>query len=138
MTENTKSRAGQSRKKEIAVLALLTEPTHAEAAKKAGISESTLYRWVRDDDEFKEMMRGAKREAMSKAIAKIQMACSGAVDVLIAIAHDKKAPAKARVEAAKELIGRGIETVKMEEIMERLERLEAATKDESSKPWQAH
>ena len=28
------------------VAALLTAPTHADAAKKAGISEATLYRWL--------------------------------------------------------------------------------------------
>lgn len=36
-----------SRKQEALIAALLTEPTHAAAAAKAGISPSTLYRWMK-------------------------------------------------------------------------------------------
>src|SRR5262245_35709689 len=35
-------------KQEALIAALLTEPTYAQAAAKAGVSETTLYRWMRD------------------------------------------------------------------------------------------
>jgi len=34
------------RKQETVIAALLTEPTHAAAAAKAGVSEATLHRWL--------------------------------------------------------------------------------------------
>ena len=39
-----------TRKKELAIVALLTEPTITKAASSAGISEATLRRWMRLDE----------------------------------------------------------------------------------------
>jgi hypothetical protein len=39
-------RSKLTRKQEALIAALLTEPTHAAAAAKAGVSEATLHRWL--------------------------------------------------------------------------------------------
>lgn len=132
------TRTGQSRKKELAVLSLLTANTHEEAAKQSGVSVSTMYRWARYDGEFQEIMREAKRQAMSNAIGKIQKACTDAVEVLIEVAKNKKAPAMARVVAANSLLDKAFDAMKTEEIVQRLERLEEMANDEHSQNRKAH
>ncbi len=47
-------------KQDKALIALLTEPTITAAAKKAGIGERTLYRWL-DDPLFAGALRQARR-----------------------------------------------------------------------------
>jgi hypothetical protein len=39
-----------SRKQDLAIAGLLTEPTIGEAAQKAGVSEVTLWRWLKQAD----------------------------------------------------------------------------------------
>jgi hypothetical protein len=74
-----------SRKQEALIAALLTEPTHAAAATKAGISEATLHRWLRLPD-FQAAYRQARRELVEAAVGRIQAATGQAVDTLLAVA----------------------------------------------------
>ena len=48
-------------KQEKAIIALLKEPTITRAAKSAGIGETTLYRWLKED-EFEQAFREARKK----------------------------------------------------------------------------
>jgi methyl coenzyme M reductase gamma subunit len=63
------------------VAALLTEPTHAIAAAKAGIGEATLQRWLRLP-EFQMMYRQARRQVVEAAVGRLQHATGQAVEAL--------------------------------------------------------
>jgi hypothetical protein len=71
-----------NRKAEAAIAALLTEPTHADAATKAGISEATLQRWLRIP-RFRDAYRAARRAILETAIGQIQKAAGQAVETLV-------------------------------------------------------
>src|SRR5215468_791761 len=73
------------RKQEALIAALLTEPTHAAAAVKAGVSEATLYRWL-TFPAFRAAYRQARRELVEGAVGRIQAATGQAVDTLLAVA----------------------------------------------------
>src|SRR5215468_4350724 len=75
------------RKQEALIAALLTEPTHAAAAAKAGVSEATLHRWLHLPD-FQSAYRQARRELVEGAVGRIQAATGQAVDTLLAVAKD--------------------------------------------------
>src|SRR5262245_39309867 len=77
------------RKQESLVAALLTEPTQAAAAAKAGVSEATVQRWLRLP-EFRVAYRQARRELVEGAVGRIQAATGQAVDTLVAVAKDGK------------------------------------------------
>ncbi|GGG71985.1 hypothetical protein [Edaphobacter dinghuensis] len=108
-----------------AVEALLLTTTSRDAAKAAGISETTLYRYL-NDGSFRAMYNEAKRRMLDGTINKLRLASSGAVDVLEAIAHDPASPQSARVAAAKTLLEMAVRCGAIEEIEQRLLELEAS------------
>lgn len=73
-------------KQETAVAALLTEPTYRAAASRAGVSERTLYRWLRDEA-FVNALRITRRKMVELAVGRMQAATGQAVTALLDIAH---------------------------------------------------
>jgi hypothetical protein len=78
-----------TRKHEALIAALLTEPTYAAAAAKAGISEGTLYGWLRRPD-FRAAYRRARRELVEAAVGRIQASCGEAVNALLAVVRSAR------------------------------------------------
>lgn len=64
-----------------AIVALLLEPTIEQAARSAGISQRTLYRWLRDD-EFIQELRAASGAAIEVAVNRIRGLAGKALMVL--------------------------------------------------------
>ncbi|MGE0821766.1 MAG: hypothetical protein AB7G75_34070, partial [Candidatus Binatia bacterium] len=89
-----------SRKMEVLIAALLTEPTVTQAAMTAGIAEATARRWLQLPH-FQAQYRAARREAVTQAISRLQQASAQAVSTLEAVMTDGESPAAARVTAAK-------------------------------------
>jgi hypothetical protein len=97
-------------KQESLIAALLSEPTHADAAAKAGVSEATLYRWLRLPA-FQVSYRQARRQLVEGAVGRIQAAAGQAVDTLLTVAKDGQKDGD-RVRAAVALLDhafRGVE-----------------------------
>jgi hypothetical protein len=72
-------------KRELAVAALLAEPTIEAAATKAGVSTRTLKNWL-TEPAFAAAYRRARRGLVEAAIGRIQAATGQAVDTLLAVA----------------------------------------------------
>src|SRR5476651_820549 len=70
-----------NRKGESLIAALLTEPTQATAAEKAGVSEATAQRWLRNE-RFQAAYRLARRAIVEAAVGKLQLVTGEAVEVL--------------------------------------------------------
>jgi hypothetical protein len=113
-----------SRKEETAISALLTQGTLAEAASLAGIGEATLRRWLQRDD-FQAAYRGARREAVSQAVAHLQRISGEAVEALRTIMNDDQKPSSARVTAARVILELSIKAVELEDLAVRIAALEA-------------
>lgn len=114
-----------SRKQEQAIAALLTYPTIEQAAKAVGVGETTLWRWLQDED-FQELYRQAKREVVSQAITRLQQASCEAVEALREIINNAEAPAHARVSAAKAVLEAAQKGVENEDLAQRIKALERA------------
>jgi transposase-like protein len=110
--------------RERAVMALLVEPTIARAAQTAGISERTLYRWMREDEDFKTQYRLAKREAFGQAVNLCQRLAPAAIHALAKVMTDPMASANAKVAAASAILKFGSDAIELEDITERLDRIE--------------
>ena len=111
-------------KQELLIAALLSSPTIQDAAKTAGVSETSAHRWLRTDEGFTAAYLKARREAVGQAIARLQQLSSGAVAVLAQVASDKQAPASARVAAASKILDTAIKAVELEDLEARIAALE--------------
>ena len=73
--------AKRPQRQDVAIAALLTEPTLEAAARRAGVSESSLLRWLRDPA-FRAEYRAARRAVVEQAVSGLQHAASEAVNTL--------------------------------------------------------
>lgn len=118
--------AGKRQKRqEMAIAALLTEKTAAEAAKAAGISETTLYRWLHNE-EFQDAYSDAKNAIVRSATLKMRNGMRQGVATLQEICHDIYAPPAARVTAARTLVEFALRANEQENIENRIRKLEKA------------
>lgn len=114
-------------KQEAALAALLTNPMIKEAVLAAGVSETTIWRYLQDE-KFVSRYRAARRDAVNLAIMNLQQNACEAAKVLCQIATDETAPHSSRVAAARTIIDQAIRGVEMDEMQQRIENLEAKIK----------
>jgi len=113
------------RKKDEAIIALLTHRNVEEAAKSIGLSPKTLLRWMRVP-EFDEDYRKARRDAFRQAVARLQQASGAAVTTLLKLAVDPHAPAAVKARAAYYILTLGTKAMETEDIDPRIAALEQA------------
>src|ERR1700721_3959755 len=82
-------------RQEAAIAALLAQPNLTAAASSCGISERTLRRWM-TNKAFASRYEKERGKLFIGIVDLLKSECSGAVQVLVAIANDGKAPAAAR------------------------------------------
>jgi hypothetical protein len=115
----------RSRLQEKAIASLISTESVPEAAKKTGVGERTLWRWIKDVEEFKVAYAAARRELVRHAIIQVQRNMGRAVKALMEIIESKDAPASSRVSAARTILEFGIRAVEVEDLEKRVAQLEA-------------
>ena len=118
------------RKKEDAIVALLTARTVEEAARGVGVSTKTLLRWMKEP-EFEAPYREARRAAFGQSVARLQQASSAAVSTLLKVMVDPATPPATKVRAADSVLDHSAKAIEIEDIDARLtefERTAEATK----------
>jgi transposase-like protein len=95
-----------SRKQVTALAALLTSSTITAAARQSGVSETSLRRWLQQPD-FRRRYWKARRNVLNDAIGRLQLATGQAVEALVSLVADAKAPGTVRVAAAKAIFKLG-------------------------------
>jgi hypothetical protein len=96
------------RRREEAIVALLTQQNVEEAARVAGMGTTTLYRRIKDP-EFAAAYREARLAAFGQAGARLQQASNLAVTVILKIMIAPGTPARTQVMAADLVLKHGIE-----------------------------
>jgi hypothetical protein len=110
-------------KQELALRAVISHPTLKEAALSAGISETTLWRYMQDA-EFSRRLREARREAVSHTVTRLQQASSDAVTVLRDLMLKDDAPPAARISAARTVLDYSFRAAEQDELRARIDELE--------------
>ena len=113
------------RKKEEAILALLSQRNIEDAARSVGINPRSLYRWMKEPN-FDAAYRAARRSAFSQSTARLQQMCAAAVSTLGKIMVDANAPAASRVRAADSVLDHAAKAIEIEDIEVRVSDLERA------------
>jgi hypothetical protein len=114
-----------SRKQELAIAALLAEPTVEAAASRAGVSERTLQRWLRLP-EFSGAYRAARFDLLDGTVKDLQQAGTRAVETLVKALGSKNVGD--RIRAALGLLTQAQRGTELTEIEQRLRVLEARAK----------
>lgn len=106
-----------------AIEALLQEPTVSAAAKKAGVGQATLFRWL-NDSQFSAAYKEARGRMLEGALTSLQSASVDAVNCLREVINDSSAQVSARVSAAKSVLDLGLKAREIFELEDRIEYLE--------------
>ena len=116
--------------KEKALTALLKSSTVTEAAKVCGLSEETLYRYLRDKD-FVSEYRNARRQVVENSITQLQQASGEAVETLRR--NLSCSNPQAEIRSAQIILDNALKGVELVDILERLEQIENAVEAENQK-----
>lgn len=112
-----------TQRKEKALQALLVSRTRSEAAKAAGIGESTLRTYMQDS-EFLERYRQAFGDMVRDAARQAQQTLSPALSTLREIMEDREEPASARITAARSILEYTLKLGEQVDILEQLREME--------------
>ena len=115
-------------RKSRAIAALLEESTIQKAAASVGIGETTLHRWLSDED-FQTVYQGAKKRIVSHAISHLQNATGEAVEALIEVIRDKEKPPSTRVTASKVILEFALKAIELEDLEARVNNIEKLIKE---------
>jgi hypothetical protein len=117
-----------TRKQEALIVALLTKPTHEEAAAEAGVSTATLRRWLLTPA-FQDAFRRARRAVVEGAIGRLQHAAGKAVETLVRNLNCGSPAAEIR--AALGILEHSVKAVELLDLLERVEQIERFMKEHS-------
>jgi hypothetical protein len=126
-TFSREHRGKKAGKLHLFVTALLSHACVEDAARAAGISHRTAWRWMRDEAVLAHL-REARRDVMNHAMTRLQEAAVGAVDCLCEVQRTGESES-ARVSAARTILEQALRAVELGDIQERLEKLEVLTKN---------
>jgi hypothetical protein len=117
------------RQQERTISALLSSNTLEAAARKAGISKRTLLRWL-DETDFRDAYAKAKREVLRTATGILTRDSGKAAVTLTKIFLGKPTENQgARVSAARATLRLAFDALVLDDLEERLRRLEKKTDD---------
>lgn len=111
-----------SRSKEMAVAVLATTSNYREAARKLGVTDTQIYKWLKDDV-FKKRVEAARTLIVEDSLSKMKVACSLAADTLIELLNDVNP--MIRRGAANDILTHVTKLMELKEIELRLKALEA-------------
>lgn len=87
----SKTKADATRER--AILALLSERSLSAAAKRAGVGERTIRRWLTEDVDFKAELVRARTAIFEAGVERAQSLTGLAVETLHELLHERKVPA---------------------------------------------
>jgi hypothetical protein len=98
------------------VEAILTSPTREAAAKKLGISRSTLYRLLKDDEGLREALRVARSDSLQEGTSTLQMASYEAASALRSLALNTEVNDHVRLGACRAILEYAYRAQELDEI----------------------
>lgn len=114
---------GLTEKQHKALAALVSEPTLKDAAKAAGCSVSTLWRYLQDAD-FARRLRELRRESVAQAAARLQRDSGEAARVMYELMTGAEVPPAVGLGAARSVVENAFRSLEADELLRRVEELE--------------
>ena len=123
-------------KQETAIVALLTNATLSGAAKACNVSETTLWRWQKEELFHREYLL-ARHQTIENAVGLLQKATGAASATMINLMKDEAVAASTRLSAARSVMEYALKSLEVEILEVRVKALEEAyeVQDERIKGW---
>ncbi len=115
---------GITPKQRKAIESLMTNANVLEAAKAAGVSRQTIYRWMNTDVAFQQALCRAETEALTGLSRSLVTLGVKATQTLEQTLSDQSSSAGARVRAADIILGQLLQLRELVSLEERISRLE--------------
>lgn len=121
-----------------AITALLTSANVAQAAKKAGVSERSIYRYLAEES-FKQALLDAESEAIYQATRRLVGLQGLAIETLEEVLRDKAEKSSVRLKAATNVLDYLLKLRELRNVEERLAALEGQGYEAMKTPeeWKA-
>ena len=88
-SKNVSPRDGVTPSQQRALVALAEARSIVAAARTAGVGESSIRRWLREDERFQTKLRQVREEALSHASLRLQQGASRAVEAMLELIESK-------------------------------------------------
>ncbi len=115
---------GLTPSQERAIEALLAERSIAAAARQAEVGESSLRRWLREDDNFQNKLRRIREGALSHAALQLQQGVSKAVGILHDLIERDRRIEPGRASLIRAAVDFGYRSSVYSDVIERLKTVE--------------
>ena len=115
---------GLTPSQERAIKALLTSRSIVAAARQAKVGESSLRRWLREDDNFQDKLRRLREQALSHAALQLQEGVSKAVGILYDLIERDKRIEPGRASLIRTALDFGFRSSVYDDVIERLKTVE--------------
>lgn len=106
-----------------ALEALLNSRTRSEAAKLAGVAESTMRRYLHEDD-FRREYESRQGEILDDAVSNAKRTLSQSLETLSNIMDDREVAPSVRMSAARSLFDSKIKLIETQDLIEKIEKFE--------------
>ncbi len=115
---------GLTPSQERAIKSLLTSRSIAAAARQADVGESSLRRWLREDDNFQDKLRRLREQSLSHAALQLQEGVSKAVGILYDLMEREKRVEPGRASLIRTALDYGFRSSIYSDVIERVKTLE--------------
>ena len=115
-------------------MALLTARSVAAAARQANVGQSTLRRWLREDDNFQNELRQYRQEALSHAALILQQRAAEAVCIMYELIQSGRPVDRGRVSLIRTAIEYAFRAAVYLDIIDRVKALEKAQRRRLANP----
>ena len=102
-------------------------------ARKAGVNEKTLRRWLASDEEFRAEYMKARQATFEAGISRLHALTAQAVETLQALLGETQ-PGNVRLGAARTVLELGADRHDAETLVQRLDEIEALQQDLGARP----
>ena len=116
-----------------ALVALLEERSLVAAARRTGIGERTLRRWLHGNPDFQDELREMRQQYLTQAATRLQAAASGSVQTLLELLASKDHIEPGRAALVRTALDFAFRAGAYTDLGDRLDALEEAAKDTPAK-----
>ena len=117
-----------------ALVALFEERSIAAAARRTGIGERTIRRWLHDNPDFRDELRHIRRQQLAHAATRLQSTSSQAVQTLLDLLASKDHIETGRAALIRTALDFAFRAGSYTDLAERIDELEQAAAEQKDRP----